>query len=188
MRDGNRFISGLTQSQRALLVSAEESADEVVRHHHHKTNIFGAGATPLGGVADLGAIDWEAYSINAGAIDGDFGPWTAIFASGEAAVDAGDLFYDPSMVMIKDVGVNQQTVLIEFAWGASGEAGRLAGDYTNDVMTPQKPTNGQSFPHSIECERIPITTPLWCRMGGENINQAADGAFLIYVKVHSYVR
>jgi hypothetical protein len=152
---------------------------EIERHLHSGARWFESAAVPSAThFADGIGSGGGPFQIDAG--NDDWGSWVQILGSDDTPVKAGNLYFDPHQMIVKDAQ-ESNSYFIQIGRGASGAAALAAGTYTELVYsaTVQKETGIIE----VQTGRAPAGSLLWarCKIPGTN-----TGTFDFYFGIHEY--
>ena len=173
---------------------------EIEKHFHNREYWYGANASPVQGVTageNGGVTPYIATSIATG--DG-WGPWLAIFGTGDTPALVGNVKFDLHRMEITDVGAanNKKPHFIQLSWSTldatntdevAGDDGITNGDHSGFITIPEK--DGKAAAADVLMPRIAVGTRLLFRFRCTDINTPyaflAGTGFQFFVGIHEYV-
>ena len=159
-----------------------EEVVEIERHIHSAGSWFGEAAVPVGEthVADRIGDGIQPFQLDAG--NTTWGSWVQILGSSDTPARAGQLYFDPHEIVITATE-RAGTYFIQFARGASGDAGYAAGTYTELVFESDSVGAKAAGITRVQTGRAPAGSKLWARTlcVGEN-----TATIDFYIGIHEY--
>lgn len=152
---------------------------ELERHFHSAGRWFGRAATTSAThAADRIANSPVAFQMDAG--DSSFGSWISVLGTGDTPADAGKTYFDPHEFVIS-AAERAAIYFVQFARGATGDAGYAAGTYTEFVVDTTNKAGGAVA--RMQTGRAPAGSALWARTMclGQN-----TGTISFYIGIHEY--
>lgn len=139
-----------------------EEAQEIATHLLHREQWLGISA-------DQSGDDWalrgtlNPFVLLSGI--GDWGAWGKIIGPDDTPIVSGTTLFSVDRILITDVDVLTPYIL-QFAWGASGDAGVSAGDVTDFmyVSSTDNPSKAGGGPGKVLMPRIAAGTKVWARV------------------------
>ena len=158
---------------------------EIERHLHSSGSWFGAANTPdtTVHVADRIGTCTGPFVINGGnsSVTPTWGSWVQILGSTDTSARTSQTHYDPHEILIS--AAEEETVyMIQFARGASGEAGYSAGTYTELVVGVDATKKFKEITR-VQTGRAPAGSLLWARCIAMGKN---TGTLSFYIGIHEY--
>lgn len=183
----NNMFTELYNSVDTINMSIDEILEEVIeieKHLHSAGSWFGAAAVPSGetNVADRIAGGIEPFQLDAG--NDDWGSWVQVLGSSDTPARVGQAYFDPHQ-MVFSATERAGTYFIQFARGASGDAGLSAGTYTELVFESDSVGQKAAGITNIQTGRAPAGSKLWarCCCVGEN-----TATIDFYIGIHEYAQ
>lgn len=169
-------VDGLLGVSNSLAYKVQE-----IEVHLHSGGRWFEKATSASGethTADIIGVGSGAFQLDAG--NDDWGSWVQILGSSDTPATAGNAFFDPHEILIN--GTERiATYFIQFARGASGQAGYDAGTYTELVMGSD--TNKFKSITKVQTGRAPAGSKVWARCMCPGQNTATLDFF---IGIHEY--
>lgn len=135
--------------------------NEIERHLHSYESWFEVAAVPDAEihVADRIGAGNGVFQVDAG--NDTWGDWVQILGSGDTPERAGSAYYDLHEILFTTVERNLPYA-VQIAYGADGDTGLAAGDYTESMYSPLS-NSIDSGPVEIHNRRTTASTKAWAR-------------------------
>ena len=153
---------------------------EIERHFHSGARWFESATTPDGTVHVADRIGSGDGPIRIDAGDDDWGVWVQVLGSTDTPTKVGNAYFDPHQIIIHDVE-KAETYFVQFARGATGDAGVTAGTYTEVVYDAANTRNTAII--IVQTGRAPAGALIWARC---KITGANTGWLDFYLGLHEY--
>lgn len=152
----NAPADGLLGTQNSLSYRVAE----IERHLHSGARWFEKAIAPVGEthVADRIGTGISAFSMDSG--DHTWGDWEQILGPDDTPATPGRLYFDPHLLAIAS-NERAGVYFVQFARGATGDAGIAAGTYTELALDITIKAGGVIVP--IQTGRAPVGIKLWAR-------------------------
>lgn len=153
---------------------------EIERHLHSGARWFETAsvADPTDHVADEIGSGAGAFTLDSG--DQTWGAWVQILGATDTPTVEGKTHFDPHLLSVED-NERAGTYFIQFARGATGDAGLAAGTYTELALDLTTRSGGVIIP--VQTGRAPAASLLWARC----MTPAFDtGTIEFYIGIHEY--
>jgi len=176
------LVADIAAVQTAADTAAEE-ATEVAKHFHVRERWLGAaaaqGMTPY--QLDAGNDDYGANGTN--------DTWLEVLAVGDTPVIATMTKFDLHRIAISAVETEAAVTRIRFSWGATGDAGLQAGNYTEFVIIPVSADGGPPVaavqgPVGVLMPRLAAGTLVWAQAWVKGANTSTIDFF---IGIHEYL-
>lgn len=176
-------ISGATTSGLAATFnSLIYRVTEIERHLHSGARWFEKATTPSGEthVADRIGEGNGAFRIDGG--NDTWGAWVQVLGSDDTPTVVGKAYFDPHQMNV-EAAERASTYFIQFARGASGDAGLVAETYTELVWESEAVGAKASGIIDVQTGRAPAGSKLWARCW----SVGDDTGYLdFYLGLHEY--
>lgn len=159
-------------------------AAEVFETEHHLHNVerwFGAAGSPSGEVHVADRIGTTSTPLQADGGNDTWGDWLQVLGSSDTPDTAGMVKFDLHRIIFTATersGVH----FVQIAYGADGDAGLAAGNYTEFVFEPGT-ANLVPAPVDIINRRVDIGTKVWLRIHAVGQN---TGTASFFIGLHEY--
>jgi len=159
---------------------------EIEKHFHNRERWCGKDATPDGedqvsAITGAGADEMNPYVSTAG--NDTYGAWIQIFGPDDLPIVTDMVKADIHRILITDVAALADKTIhkLQIAWGAAGNTGFAAGDFTEIQFAPEK--GGKQTPVTVLMPRINAGTKVWVRHWVDGQNAVTANFF---VGIHEY--
>ena len=157
-------------------------AKEIETHLHHNEAWFEIAASVTGSdKADTVGTVGGGGAWGLDALNDDWSGWTQVLGSSDTPLVAGKTYYDFHELLFTD---NERTALyfVQVAFGATGEAGYAAGDYSTTPYFPIA-ANTRSGVITVQTRRHAAGTLCWIRIMCDGQN---TGTLDFIIGLHEY--